>query len=286
MRPSEEEPAGDADAARLFAHPGVDLPTVALLLLMWGALGANLAWALATPSPSPGQLALHVVVGVLAMNLSFTIWHDGAHGNVFRARWANDVLGVLGSWPVWIPYFLIRRGHQLHHLHANDPDKDPDAWFLDGPIWTLPLRYPAGVARTKRIVKGVELPTWEAWADRAQALALLAAFAALLLVGRWDALVVCWVLPKGLAMWVHAWYVNVVPHRGLPAERFRDTRIVTARWLSPLMVLHNYHGVHHAWQTVPWHRYPRVLRAKRALLEERGAPIFDSLAAARARSDA
>ncbi len=270
--PARPQEAPD-EAGAVFAHPGVDWPTLGLLAAMWTGLLGNLWVALATVEPGWVQLGVHVLVGVVFLNLSFTIWHEGVHGTVFRSRALNDVVGVLGAWPAWIPYFLIRRGHQLHHRHTNDPERDPDTWFLEGSIWTLPLRYPGGTLRTKRLVAGTDPPAWERAADAAQGLLLLAAFGALLWAGRVDVLLACWVLPKLLAMWIHAWYVNVLPHQGLPVGRFRDTRILPSRWLALPMVLHNYHGVHHAWQTVPWHRYPAAFAAKREFLLQRGAPI-------------
>jgi beta-carotene hydroxylase len=106
-------------------------------------------------------------------------------------------------------------------------------------------------------------------------LVLLGAFAAFVWAGRIDALLACWVVPKGIAMWIHGWYVNVLPHRGLPAERYRDTRIRPSRWLAWPTVMHCYHGVHHAWQTVPWHRYAKAFEAKREFLAERGAPVVE-----------
>lgn len=265
----------------LFAHPGVGVPTLALLALMWALLVAN---ALAFPAEidiasaaGAGRAALHVAVGVLALNLSFTIWHEGVHGLAFRSRAANDVVGVLGAFPALIPWFTIRRGHLLHHAHTNDPERDPDQWFVRGSIWSLPWRYPAGIARTKRMVAGSGQPAWERWADRAQLVIALAVMVALVATGHTLLLVCCWLLPKGVAMWIHAWYVNVLPHRDLPAERYRDTRTFPLPWLAPLFLMHQYHGLHHAWQTVPWYRYGAAFRAKRAFLEARGSPIKASL---------
>ncbi len=265
------------DAARLFAHPGVDWPTVGLCALMWGGLAANLAWAAGALSAAPPPIWATVLIGTFFLNMTFTVWHEGAHGTAFRSRAANDVLGVLGAFPAFIPYFMIRRDHHLHHEHANDREKDPDAWFLEGSIWTLPLRYPRGVARAGRLVRRTSPPAWERRADRALLLVQLALLA-LAAAGGWLLPVVwAWIVPKGLAMWIHAWYVNWLPHRALPAERYRDTRIFPIGLLTPLMLCHNYHGVHHAWQTVPWHRYPAVFRAKREFLEKRGVPVREVL---------
>ena len=268
---TETEPEGEV--AALFAHPGIDWPTLALLVGMWAGLVSNYVWAVGGEPLSLGAALGHVLLGTVFLNMSFTVWHEAAHGTVFRARWANHLAGVLAAWPAMIPYFMVRRDHVLHHEHTNDPERDPDAWFLEGSILSLPLRYPRGVRRATAIVDRSGRPSGERWADRALTATVLAALAIGVLNGHGGALVVAWVVPKGIAMWVHAWYVNVLPHQGLPAERYRDTRVRPVGWMTPLMLCHNYHGLHHAWQTVPWHRYPRVFRAKEAFLAGRGVPV-------------
>lgn len=275
-KPDSAEPAETRprdEASELFAHPGVDLPTLALLAAMWAGLVANAWVAAGVEDWTVLRFAAHALVGVLFLNASFTVWHEAAHGTVFRSRAANDVVGVLGAWPAMLPYFTVRRDHVLHHEHVNDPERDPDYWFLEGSIWSLPLRYLAGARRAVRLVERAGRPAWERQADRVLLLGVVGAIVAgAVLVSPLFVLAV-WVVPKLVAMWIHAWYVNVLPHRGLPAERYRDTRIWANPLLTPLFLCHNYHGLHHVWQTVPWHRYPRAFRAKRAFLEGRGVPI-------------
>ena len=220
---------------------------------------------------------LHVLVSVLFLNMSFTVWHEGAHGTVFRARWANDLVGILGTFPLLIPYFMIRKVHHLHHEFTNDPARDPDHWFTEAPFWKLPLRYPRGARQAREKYLASAPPAWEPWANRASSVAGLALLALLVWrFGFWPVLWV-WIVPRLAIMWVHAWYVNYLPHRALPAERYRDTRIFPLAWLDPLMLCHNYHGLHHAWQTVPWHRYARAFRAKEDFLRARGTPIRRTL---------
>ena len=260
----------ETDRARdVFAHPGVDWPTIGLCALMWSGLVANFA------ATSNGAIPFwaSVPIGVFFLNMSFTVWHEGVHGTVFRSRVGNDVIGVLGAFPAMIPYFMIRTVHQLHHEHTNDPERDPDYWFTEAPIWSLPFRYLGGIRRARETYVATRPPAWEGWADRAQTLAVLALFGIAAWQGVFMALVWAWILPKLVAMWIHAWYVNYLPHRELPAQRFGDTRIFPLRWLSPWMLCHNYHGLHHAWQTVPWHRYGRAFRAKADFLAERGTPV-------------
>jgi len=262
-----------SEAQRLFAHPGVDVPTLVLCAAMWAGLVGNALWAWREPGP----LWAHALAAVFFLNFSFTIWHEAAHGTAFRSRLGNDLVGVLGSFPALIPYFMIRRVHHLHHEFTNDPERDPDYWFLQGSIWSLPLRYLGGVRRTKAFAQSTNPPAREVWMDRATMLAALGLMGFFLWHGRGVVLLAVWLVPKGIAMWIHAWYVNVLPHRGLPAERYRDTRIFPVGWLVPLTLCHNYHGLHHAWQTVPWHRYGRAFRAREQWLAERGTPVHRRL---------
>jgi beta-carotene hydroxylase len=263
-----------AESAKLFAHPGVDLPTVALAVVMWAGLVGNFAWAVGVGEWTVWIAVRHVLVGTFFLNMSFTIWHEAAHGTVFRNRTANDILGCLAAWPAMIPYQTVRRDHILHHDFVNDPERDPDYWFTEGSIWSLPLRYPSGAKRAVAIVDRSGRPSWEVNLDRALLVSILVALGLGVWLGSPLAVLFAWILPKGFAMWIHAWYVNVLPHRGLPPERFHDTRIYTQAWLLPLTICHSYHGLHHIWPTLPWHRYPRAFRLKREFLESRGVPII------------
>ncbi len=250
---------------------------------MWVLLIANALWFPSGPTSellAPRELPRligHVAVGLVALNLSFTVWHEAVHGLVFKGALGNHVVGLLGAFPALIPWFTIRRGHQLHHAHTNDPERDPDQWFLRGSIWSLPMRYPAGIARTRRLVLASGQPAFEPWADRAQLALALGAMAALAWTAGPLLVLCCWIVPKGSAMWIHAWYVNVLPHRGLPAGRYQDTRIFALNWLAPFFLMHQYHGLHHAWASVPWHRYGAAFRAKRDFLEARGVPVRTTL---------
>ena len=51
------------------------------------------------------------------------------------------------------------------------------------------------------------------------------------------------------------------------------TRIIDVPWLTPLVLGHNYHAIHHLWPRIPWHRYPSTFTHKRSYLEEHGVPI-------------
>ena len=73
------------------------------------------------------------------------------------------------------------------------------------------------------------------------------------------------------------WYINYLPHVGLPPHRFHGTRIVDVPWLTIALVGHNYHAIHHLWPTIPWHRYHATFREKLDYLREHGVPIQSGL---------
>jgi omega-6 fatty acid desaturase (delta-12 desaturase) len=55
----------------------------------------------------------------------FIIQHDCGHGAYFRARWANEIVGLLCSLTTFTPYALWRRHHAAHHAVWNNLDKRP-----------------------------------------------------------------------------------------------------------------------------------------------------------------
>jgi beta-carotene hydroxylase len=80
-------------------------------------------------------------------------------------------------------------------------------------------------------------------------------------------------VPVVIAKLVMDWYINYLPHVGLPPHRFRGTRIIDLPWFTPLVLGHNYHAIHHLWPTIPWHGYKSTFREKQAYLREHGVPI-------------
>jgi fatty acid desaturase len=92
-----------------------------------------------------------------------------------------------------------------------------------------------------------------------------------------------WLGPAVIAKVIMDWYVNYLPHVGLPADRYLGTRILDVGWLTPLLLSHNYHAIHHLWPTIPWHRYLGRYREKRAYLEEHRVPIESRLFGRRLR---
>ena len=192
MVPEIAEAEASSPPRDLFAQAGVDWRTLGLAALMGSGLIANGFWYFLAPLP----VAVHVLVSVFFLNLSFTVWHEGVHGTVFRARWANDLVGVVGTFPLMIPYFTIRKVHHLHHEFTNDPERDPDFWFLEAPIWTLPMRYLQGTRESRRRYVATGPPSWERWCNRAMSLGVLVAIGSAVLLGGFWGIVWVWILPR------------------------------------------------------------------------------------------
>jgi fatty acid desaturase len=247
---------------------GTDWPTLLLLLaqhvLFWGNL--VLWWT------RPLPLVVHVAIAILAIHLAFTIWHEAVHRNVARTAWANDVVGVLGMFLYMTPYFMQRWVHLEHHRRLNEVD-DPNLIYASGAFWTLPLRYPRAVRYARQLLKDDPRSRGERLADHATLAVLAAVWAAALWQGVLLDLLLLWALPFVIAKLLMDWYINWLPHVGLPPDRFLGTRVVDVPWLTPLVLVHNYHAIHHLWPGIPWHRYRAVFREKHDYLAKHGVPV-------------
>src|SRR5262249_5042418 len=145
--------------------------------------------------------------------------------------------------------------------------------YVDGPFWRIFARYPRalGVARTL-LARDPRTPG-ERIADACALLAVASVFALAWRAGALADAIWLWLLPVAIAKVVMDWYINYLPHVGLPAHRYRGTRIVDAAWLTPLVLAHNYHAIHHLWPNIPWHGYRAAFRERIAHLRQNGVPI-------------
>jgi fatty acid desaturase len=94
-----------------------------------GVLLAVLAgswWTFAAVGDSWFQLILAALMGVISTQLGF-LGHEGGHRQVFRSRWANDLLGLTaGNVLVGLSFSWWVDKHNRHHAHPNHEDHDPD----------------------------------------------------------------------------------------------------------------------------------------------------------------
>ena len=247
----------------------LDHRTLGLLYLQWILFGGNFVLYWLAPLP----LWIHVTIGIIAIHLAFTIWHEAAHGTISTRRWLNDAAGVLGMFPYMTPYFMQRFVHLDHHKYLNEPDKDPNQIYAAGPFWQLPFRYVRAIAYAKKML----LTDPRSRGMRISDITILAGIGLIFIISIWQHFFVdlfwLWLLPLAIAKVIMDWYVNFLPHTGLPPDRFLGTRIIDVRFLTPWVLCHNYHAVHHLWPTIPWHSYIARYRARFEYLVEHRVPI-------------
>ncbi len=229
----------------------VDLRTAGVLGLEWAVL------ALAYGGSVAGWLPFWAtfLLGVVAMNFAFTVWHEAIHQTVSSNRKLNDLIGRLGAVPVFIFYDRLTAHHLLHHKFTNEPGRDPDHWQIRGPFWSLIFRYFAGEKESRALCYAADPERGWSRRDHLQILASLAVLLAMLLA---TPAACFWaiILPRLALCYVHPFYVNYLPHVGLPPGRYASVRMLeTSPLISWMMLHHNFHVLHHAYPAIPWHRY-------------------------------
>ena len=247
----------------------LDHRTLGLLYLQWILFGGNFVLYWLTPLP----VWIHVTIGVTAIQLAFTIWHEAAHGTISNRRWINDAAGILGMFPYMTPYFMQKFVHLNHHKYLNEPDRDPNQIYAAGPFWQLPLRYVRAIAYAKKILSSDPRSRGMQISD----IAILVGIGLIFIISIWQHFFVdlfwLWLLPLAIAKVIMDWYINFLPHAGLPPDRFLGTRIIDVRFFTPWVLCHNYHAVHHLWPTIPWHSYIARYRTRFDYLVEHRVPI-------------
>ena len=110
--------------------------TIAASLAGWIAfilLGAS--WA---------TLGIAVFLGLMSTQLGF-LGHDAGHGQVFRSRRANRLLGLfIGNGLIGLSFGWWEPKHNAHHAHPNQVGRDPDVAV---PARTPPELRVGGAAR-------------------------------------------------------------------------------------------------------------------------------------------
>jgi len=267
----------------------------------WAIIAGAFAVLAMWPNPLTFIFALIVIAG---RQLGLAILeHEGAHGTLFKTRWANDVLtDWLCARPIWQNLHKYRAHHFIHHTKTGTED-DPDTSLHSGYPTTRAslsrklLRDVLGITGIKLLFglllmdAGVirwtvsndieRLPTagrrWyhylgDALRNMAPMLLtnglLFAVFAATgnaWLYGVW---VLAYITPFPLFVRIR----SIAEHGCLDRvpDMFRNTRTTAAGWLArmtfaPMQV--NHHLEHHLMASVPYYRLPqmhRLLRAKDA----------------------
>jgi beta-carotene hydroxylase len=235
----------------------VDIPT----LVVVGAFVAGPAILFYLQSQDLIHPVLSCLLATLLMNMSFTAWHEASHGNFSRVRWLNNVCGVIASFASVYPgYFARRREHLAHHKWEGVEGIDPVyARIQNTNVFLFPFRllYVDFFKRQKSSVPDSFLPITSSQriSDRiSNGLAVLL-IAACVAAGHGIEILCVWILPRAIVFWLHAYYICFFPHHidGGGFEKYRNRN--AGRLVSFLTMGQNYHGVHHRWPFIPWHKY-------------------------------
>jgi fatty acid desaturase len=252
----------------LASSRGTDLLTVLLVAAMYALMVGNFVLYQLAALP----LFVHIGVGVLGIHLSFTTWHEAVHKNISGKAWVCDLVGFLGIFPYMAPFYIEKWFHLQHHTLLNQPD-DPNKIYTDGPFWQIGLRYFKILSFARERMSKDPRTGGEKVLDSLPPLLIIGLYAAAWYWGALFDLVLLWFVPLVISKVFMDWYINYLPHVGLPPNRFAGTRIIDLAWFTPLVLCHNYHAIHHLWPDTPWHQYATAFRQKRAYLEEHGVPI-------------
>ena len=249
-------------------------------LLLLGVMYAVFVGNFVLHGSSPSLLVVHILVATVAIHLAFTVWHEGVHQAVSKRWWVNDAVGILGVFPYMAPFYVEKWFHLQHHALLNRRD-DPNFIYTDGPLWKMPLRYLRVLRYARERMRDDPRTEGQKIADRVPMGAVVGIYGIALWQGVFLDVVLLWFVPFVLSKLVMDWYINYLPHVGLPPDRFQGTRIIDVGWLKIALLGHNYHAIHHLWPAIPWHRYRATFVEKLDYLREHEVPIQTRISSAR-----
>lgn len=126
---------GDATGVRWTRPHIYVLSRIATCLIVVAAL-APLFWH----PPNGTAYVMDVLFRTWVTFLGTVMAHEGTHGHLGRSKSANFWWGRLALVPTMVPFTNFYKTHNLHHLHTNIPDKDPDHFMNPRHAWELPFR--------------------------------------------------------------------------------------------------------------------------------------------------
>lgn len=276
-------------SAALFREAGGVLPNTLVLAYVAGGYAAG--WALVL-----GSTAVSVAAGTVllthAMLIAAYLVHECAHGNLFRTRRANAVVGEALSFICGASYASFERIRHMHIRHHRDKGDfaafDYHAFLRQAPAWlrrTIVALEWAYVPATEVLmhvqvmVRPFVVPALAGARRRVVLMALgrgavvlwLALHAPLALAAYGVAyLLLLVVLNLGDAFHHTFEYHIVVWDEPVPCQsydrRYEETHtfsnLLSLRrpWLNLLTINFGYHNAHHRRPGVPWYRLPSLHR--------------------------
>lgn len=269
-------PTGDT----LYQTPAIAWPTLGLFAL------ASLLWAGALTLALQAMIPVGLAIGVQAVAafMFFTVLHDGVHRSLTRGyplvgETIANISGMILSPLAAAEAF--RHVHFKHHRHTNEADADPDMWSGVGSRWSLPLQWATADIRYVQIV----LQDWSKISASKRRNILLSVSLTFGLYALswplgwgWQA-TLFWIVPGRFAIAWLAFAFNYLPHHPHTVEQAHNPYASTnvreggEPLMTSLFLYQNYHLIHHLYPSVPFYRYIKIWRQRRAEFRSHGAPV-------------
>ncbi|MBJ7458039.1 MAG: fatty acid desaturase [Thermoleophilaceae bacterium] len=214
---------------------------------------------------------ISVLINGLAAFLMFTVAHECSHASASSSRSINLWLGRAAT-PFLLPvgsFTAFRYIHMQHHRFTNHTDgSDPDHYTQAGRGLFLPLRWMTTDFNYFRFygLKVSGRPRGEKVELFVSVAVVLAVISLLAFSGYAIEVLVYYLIPTRIAVFILAWTFDWLPHHELSdtveSNKYRATRNIIGGelFLAPLLLYQNYHLVHHLHPRIPFYRYIAVWR--------------------------
>ncbi|MCF8706508.1 fatty acid desaturase [Rhizorhapis sp. SPR117] len=261
---------------------------------LWGVvvlgLGNFFLWAALFPLTMFDIIPLWLafIIATLSITVCYVPSHEAQHSNIAREgeklRWVNELLGHLSTIPLILPYRMTRIMHLQHHMHVNDPERDPD--YPDAArnafhaiIKTIVNRQPRStgtINHYKRVLTELNSPAART-AQKDTAIAQLASMAFFFIMA-WSGyplvIALVWWLPRHIALSYIRFYLSWAPHHPrVETGRYTNTRAFRSRLGHIASMGMQYHIVHHLYPNIPTHRTRAAYWEMRPILVARGCDL-------------
>jgi len=249
----------DALFKQMLQAPTFAMPTILMSVGLLAAIVATWYFALQGVLPIWAGCLIN---GVLGYGM-FSVAHDALHRATSTVSWFNELSGSIGLF-FFLPYAPIavaRWVHMQHHRFTNG-ELDPDRFIHDCPSWQRLIRWAnfdvfyfvyflqhGGDVRDKHLKTVVGFVA-----------GLVALVIAAFIAGYGYEVLMLWLLPTRIALFMVATVFVYLPHYPGVVPNEDDAFLATTmrmgwEWLlTPLLVYHNYHLIHHLYPTVPFYR--------------------------------
>lgn len=224
-------------------------------------------------------------IALLNVTLAYLPSHDAQHSIIarpgHRLRWLNELLGHVSLIPFVAPFRYLRYTHFEHHIHANDPELDPDfdvhakdrADFFKQAI----LKKQPGYANQKdRYYEALERTGKTG--TMMEAVIMRVAFMLILYVLAWTGYAIeaalLWWLPLQFAQVYIPYYLSWKPHHpGKQTGRYKDTNAFKSHLGNIGSSGMQYHVIHHLYPRIPLMYTPAAYRELRPILLRKGCDL-------------